>query len=213
MTPDNVPSELETITSPRLRGEGASRGSDMPMRSSYSPIDARTASQFRPSLAIKLSYKARSGTRFRETSPLRRDRRDSHTGDIRHRNPAREDKAGGSDIRSPGNPGKQGVPSRPMIHSPGNRDERGTPHRRDIHSPADPGEPGSRRRPGIRRPGDRGHRARPNSLDIHSSAADRLGLHSLDIRKQDTERRDIRMVGSRTRRPGSRNRYSVAAEA
>src|SRR5215471_9126698 len=89
------------------------------------------------------SQKVRSGTRSQATNPLKRDRRDSHTRDIRHRDQPREDedKADGPDFRSSPSQGKSGTPSRPMVHSPRNRDKRGAPRCRGIRSSASRGKP------------------------------------------------------------------------
>ena len=175
-------------------------------------------------IGSKLSQKVRSGTRSQATNPLKRDRRDSHTRDIQHRDQPREDKADGPDFRSSASQGKSGVPSRQMIHSPTNLDKLGSPRRRGIRSSASrgksgiPGRPmvhsprnrdkrGAPHRRCIHRPGERGNWDQPNSLGIRRPLVD-----SPDIRKQDTDKREIRSLGSHTRRPGSRNRCPVVEE-
>ena len=115
-------------------------------------------------------------------------------------------------IRSSASRGKSGVLGRLMVHSLRNWDKRGSPHRCGIRSSAGQDDRGTQHRRGIHTLGERGNRDHPNSLGIDSSAVGRLDIHSLDIRKQDTDRRDIHTVGSRTHRPGNRNRCPVAAE-
>ena len=153
------------------------------------------------------SQKVRSGTRSQATNPLKHDRRDSHTPDIQHRDQPREDKANGPDFRSSASRGKSGVPSRQMIHSPTNLDKLGSPRRRGIHSLANLGNRDTRHRRCIHSPGGPRDRDQPNSLGIR-----RPLVGSPNIRKQDTDKPDIRSLGRRSRRPDSRNRCPVAVE-
>jgi hypothetical protein len=93
-------------------------------------------------------------------------------------------------IRSLEDQNKRDALSRPDIQNPEDRSSRGVPSRLGIHNLE-----------------DRDKRGIPNGRGNHSPAA-----RNPDIRKQGTDRRDIRSLGSRTRRPGSRNRCPVAVE-
>ena len=89
-----------------------------------------------------------------------------------------------------GDPNNQDALSRLGIHNPEDQCRRDVLSRLGIHS--------------LR---DRDKRGIPNVLGIRSPV-----VGSPDIRKQGTDRRDIRSLGSHTRRPGSRNRCPVAEE-
>jgi hypothetical protein len=81
-------------------------------------------------------------------------------------------------------------PPRLGIHRLGVQNKRSAPSRLGIHIL-----------------GEQNKRGIPNVRGNHSPAA-----RNPDIRKQGTDRRDIHRQGSRTRRPGSRNRCPVAEE-
>ena len=117
--------------------------------------------------------------------------------------------AGRFDIHGSGNWVQRGIRHRRGIRSPANRGQWDVPRGRGIRSRAGRGGRIPQSRLDIQKPGDRRNREPPSNPDIHSPVADKLGIP--DIRKQDTGKRDIRSLGSHTRRPGSRNRCRVEA--
>jgi hypothetical protein len=80
--------------------------------------------------------------------------------------------------------------------------------RLDIRSLADRNKQDALSRLSIRNLEDQNNRGIPSSLGIR-----RPLVGSPDIRKQDTDKRDIRSLGSHTRRSDSHNRCPVAMEA
>jgi hypothetical protein len=102
---------------------------------------------------------------------------------------------------------KRDFPPRLSIRSLGDQNKRGVPRRLSIRSFGDRNKQDTLSRLGIHSLRDRDKRGIPNVRDNHSPAA-----RNPDIRKQVSDKRDIHRQGSRTRRPGSRNRCPVAVE-
>ena len=102
---------------------------------------------------------------------------------------------------------KRGVQRRLSIRSSGDRNKQDALSRLSIHNPEDRSRRDVLSRLGMHSLRDRDKLGIPNVRGNHSPAA-----RNPDIRKQGTDRRDIRRQSSRTRRPGSRNRCPVAME-
>jgi len=98
------------------------------------------------------------------------------------------------------------MPAGSDIHVPEHRSNRAVPSCLAIHSPQDRGKLAHSSSLGIYSPVKEGKRAVPSNPEIHSPAVGSLGIHRLDIRKQDIC--NIHRLGSRNKCPAEAEVYS-----